>query len=160
MEKMQGRQAWIRALTAVALAVAFGGWPAMAQTAGSALTQDELRACLCEEQAIATLRQETQQRWAAYNNATAQEKKLNQQINEMRAKLYPYDASTRDQLDELISLRDRVHLQIRSQLLPALEQSTKALNVRIATYNARCVGRIVYQSDEAAARQNLVCPKP
>jgi DNA anti-recombination protein RmuC len=161
MKKMQGRRAWISALTAVILtAMSFGGWSAMAQTTGPALTQDELRTCLCEEQAIATLRQETQQRWAAYNNATAQEKKLNQQINEMRAKLYPYDPSVRDQLDELIALRDRVHLQVRAQLLPTLQQSTRALNDRVANYNARCVGRIIYNSDEIAARQNLVCPKP
>ncbi len=133
---------------------------AMAQSAPPALTVNELRVCICQEQKIAGLRATTADKDAAYKDRLAQSKRLTAQINQMSATMNPTDSLAQDQLSELIDLRARVQQQIRENALPALQQATNALNLEVQSYNAHCANRTIYDTDDVEAHKNLSCPKP
>jgi hypothetical protein len=130
---------------------------AVAQSA-PALTVPEIRACICQEQKIASLRSVTATKDADYRSRNDQVKDLTTQINQMTATMNPTDTLAQDQLSELIDLRARVQRQIRENALPALQQATNALNVEVQTYNANCANRTIYDTDDVEAHKNLVCP--
>ena len=133
---------------------------ALAQSAKPALTVPEIRACICQEQKIATMRGTTAEKDAAYRQRTDQIKGLTAQIDQMSATMNPSDSMAQDQLSELIDLRSRVQQQIRQGALPALQQATNALNAVIQSYNANCANRTIYDTDDAEAHKDLNCPKP
>ena len=145
---------WLAALVVAGLSTAA---PAMAQTA---LTVPQIRACLCQEQKIATLRALTADKDAAYKDRQSQSKGLTAQINQMTATMNPTDSLAQDQLSELIDLRARVQQQIRENALPALQQATNALNLEVQSYNGTCANKTIYDTDDVEAHKNLVCPKP
>ena len=145
---------WPAALAVAGLSVAA---PAMAQTA---LSVPQIRACLCQEQKIATLRATTAAKDAAYKDRTEQSKGLTTQINQMTATMNPTDTLAQDQLSELIDLRARVQQHIRDNAVPALQQATNALNLEVQSYNATCANKTIYDTDDVEAHKNLVCPKP
>jgi uncharacterized protein YlxW (UPF0749 family) len=134
--------------------------PAAAQSTGQALTVDQIRACICEKEVIGLLREKLADSQSAYEDRNAQIRQLTQQIDKMQATADPADASAQDQLSELMDLRARVEQQLNDNALPRLQQSTRNLNNEVADYNSKCVGRPMYDADQAAANTNLVCPKP
>lgn len=156
MGKPAGR--WLAVL--VLLGLSMTAPVAIAQTPQPALTVNEIRACLCEEQKIAALRAATADKDAAYKDRTEQSKRLTAQINQMTATMSPTDTLAQDQLSELIDLRARVQHQIRDNALPALQQATNALNLEVQKYNASCANRTIYDTDDVEAHKNLMCPKP
>jgi len=133
---------------------------ATAQTPQPALSVNEIRACLCEEEKIATLRGVTADKDADYKDRTSQSTGLTAQINQMTATMNPTDTLAQDQLSELIDLRARVQSHIRDTALPALQQATNALNIEVQKYNASCANRTIYDTDDVEAHKNLMCPKP
>ncbi len=146
------------AMLILAGSVIFAG-PLMAQSAPApALTVPQLRACICQEQQIASLRAVTAQRDATYRSRNDQVKDLTNQINQMTATMSPTDTMAQDQLSELIDLRARVQQQIRDNALPALQQATNALNFQVRNYNLNCANRTIYDTDDVEAHKNLVCP--
>jgi hypothetical protein len=150
---------WAHVLTGIGLLVLFME-PARAQSTGQPLTVDQVRACMCERQTIELLRQELADSQAAYDDRNHQIQRLSQQIDQMQATMDPSDASAQDQLNELMDLRARVEQQLNENALPRLQKSTRNFNNEVADYNGKCVNRPMYEADQTAARQNLVCPKP
>jgi hypothetical protein len=146
-------------LLGIGLLAALDG-PAAAQSASQALTVDQIRACMCEEQTIGRLRQDLATSQAAYDDRNAQIQRLSQKIQMLQATMDPNDTSAQDQLGELIDLRARVEQQLYEQELPRLQKSTRALNGEVADYNGKCVGRPIYETDQAAANKDFSCPKP
>ena len=150
---------WAYAVLAAGL-LALLAQPASAQSSGQALTVDQIRACMCEKATIANLRQGLVDSQAAYDERNVQIQHLTQQIDQMQATMDPADASAQDQLTELMDLRARVEQQLYENALPKLQKSTRDLNNEVADYNSKCVNRPIYDADQAAANQNLVCPGP
>ena len=136
--------------------IVFAG-PLMAQSA-PALTVPQIRACICQEQRIASLRTVTAEKDAAYRSRNDQVRDLTNQINQMTATMNPTDTLAQDQLSELIDLRARVQRQIRENALPALQQATNALNAQVQGYNLNCANRTIYDTDDVEAHKNLNCP--
>jgi hypothetical protein len=128
--------------------------PAAAQ---QALTVDQVRACLCEQQAMTVLRQRYDTAKATYDERTQREEHLTQQIDQMQASIGPNDLSAQDQLRELLDLRGRVSRDRYQTALPAWQQATRDLDAVVADYNAKCLGPI-YTMDVKKAQANLVCP--
>ena len=154
-----GGRGWGRAVLACGLLV----WVARAagaQSAAPALTVDQIRACMCEEQTIARLRVGLATSQADYDGRNGHIRRLTQKIDQMRATMDPNDASAQDQLGELIDLRSRVEQQLYENALPRLQKSTRALNNEVADYNAKCTNRPIYEVDQTAAKKDLVCPTP
>ena len=135
--------------------IVFAG-PLIAQSA--ALTVPQIRACICQEQRIASLRTVTAEKDAAYRSRNDQVRDLTNQINQMTATMNPTDTLAQDQLSELIDLRARVQRQIRENALPALQQATNALNAQVQGYNLNCANRTIYDTDDVEAHKNLNCP--
>jgi hypothetical protein len=136
--------------------IVFAG-PLMAQSA-PALTVPQIRACICQEQRIASLRTVTAEKDAAYRSRNDQVRDLTNQINQMTATMNPTETLAQDQLSELIDLRARVQRQIRENALPALQQATNALNAQVQGYNLNCANRTIYDTDDVEAHKNLNCP--
>lgn len=149
----------LRGIVALGLLVALSR-PAAAQSDNKALTVDQIRACLCEEQTIADLRQRLTASQANYDKSNAHIRHLTRQIEQLQATMDPNDTMAQDQLRELIDLRARVEQEMYEQSLPRLQKSTRDLNNEVADYNDRCASHPIYELDQAAAKQNLVCPKP
>ncbi len=142
--------------------LALAGWmaltaPVLAQSA-PALTVPQIRACLCQEQRIASLRTVTAQKDADYRSRNDQVKDLTTQINQMSATMSPTDTLAQDQLSELIDLRARVQRGVIETALPALQQATNMLNTEVQNYNLNCANRTIYDTDDVEAHKNLVCP--
>lgn len=152
-------RAWACALLAFALMAVHAG-PAIAQSTGQALTVDQIRACMCEEQTIARLRQGLAESQAAYDDRNGQIQRLTQKIDQMQATMDPNDVSAQDQLGELIDLRSRVEQQLNENALPRLQKSTRELNNKVADYNGKCANRPIYETDQTAANKDFACPKP
>jgi hypothetical protein len=153
---MNGR--WMNAAGGLLLASVVTGWqshPAVAQTA---LTVDQIRACLCEEQTLAKLRQSNDAAKAVYDDRAKREQHLSQQIEQLRLSMDPNDLAAQDQLRELIDLRARAAQDVRDTALPAWQEATRRLNATVADYNANCANRPIYNIDDAEARKNLICP--
>lgn len=131
--------------------------PVWAQSAPT-LTVPQIRACICQEQRIASLRAVTAQKDADYRSRNDQVKDLTTQINQMSATMSPTDTLAQDQLSELIDLRARVQRQIIETALPALQGATNALNAQVQNYNLNCANRTIYDTDDVEAHKNLSCP--
>jgi hypothetical protein len=128
--------------------------PAAAQ---QALTVDQIRACLCEQQALTVLHQRVDAAKATYDERTQREQHLTQQIDQMQASIGPNDLSAQDQLRDLLDLRGRVSRDRFETALPAWQQATRNLDAVVADYNAKCL-KPMYKPDIAQAQANLVCP--
>jgi hypothetical protein len=128
--------------------------PAAAQ---QALTVDQIRSCLCEQQALTVLRQRTDAAKATYDERTQREDRLTQQINQMQASIGANDLSAQDQLRELLDLRGRVSRDRLQTALPAWQQATRNLDAVVQDYNAKCL-KPMYKMDAERAQANLTCP--
>jgi hypothetical protein len=128
--------------------------PAAAQ---QALTVDQIRACLCEQQAMTVLRQRVDAAKATYEERTQREQRLSQQIEQMQSSIGANDLSAQDQLRELLDLRGRVSRDRMQTALPGWQQATRNLDAVVQDYNAKCL-KPMYRMDEAQAQANLVCP--
>ena len=149
---------WKSAAGGLLLAAAVTGWQARPAVAQTALTVDQIRACLCEEQTLAKLRQSNDAAKAVYDDRSQHEQHLSQQIEQLRLSMDPNDLAAQDQLRELIDLRARAAQDVRETALPAWQAATRRLNAAVGDYNANCANRPIYKIDDAEARKNLVCP--
>ena len=93
--------------------------PAAAQ---NALTADQVRVCLCEQQAMTVLRQRVDTAKATYDERTQREQRLTQQIEQLQSSTAATDLATQDQIRELLDLRGRVSRDRMQTALPAWQQ--------------------------------------
>jgi len=128
--------------------------PAAAQ---QALTVDQIRACLCEDQAMAVLRQRNEAAKAKYDSLTKRENTLSTQIDQLQSTMTASDLAAQDQLRELIDIRTSISQDRMKNALPAWEAAAQQLNTVVADYNAKCT-KPMYQIDLDQARKNLTCP--
>lgn len=156
---MNGVRATLRrAGAATAFILSLGlGLPAPAQTA---LTVDEIRDCLCREQALQTLRGQTDGQRLRYNDAQAELKSLEDQIANMRKTMNPDDELSVQILVEMVHRRDALNAQLRDTVGPETQAAVAKLNQAVSEYNGRCAQRTMLKIDVEAASRNLICPKP
>jgi membrane-bound lytic murein transglycosylase B len=128
--------------------------PAAAQ---QALTEDQIRVCLCEQQAMTVLRQRVDTAKATYDERTQREQRLSQQIEQMQSSVGPNDLAAQDQLRELLDLRGRVSRDRIQTALPAWQQAARNLDAVVQDYNANCL-KPMYKMDVERAQANLSCP--
>ncbi|MFZ5789156.1 MAG: hypothetical protein ACOY3L_00505 [Pseudomonadota bacterium] len=145
-----------RASAATAFILSLGlGLPVMAQTA---LTVDEIRDCLCREQALNILRGQTDGQRLRFNDAQADLKKLEDQIANMRKTMNPDDELSVQIMVEMIRRRDALNAELRDKVGPETQAAVAKLNQAVADYNARCAQRTMLKMDVETASRNLVCP--
>jgi hypothetical protein len=133
------------------------GLPAMAQTA---LTVDEIRDCLCREQALKTLRGQTDGQRLRFNDAMAALKGLDDQIANMRRTMNPDDELSVQIMVEMIHRRDALSAELHDKVGPETQAAVAKLNQAVADYNERCAQKTMLKMDVETASRNLVCPVP
>jgi hypothetical protein len=126
--------------------------------ADSAMTVDEIRDCMCREQALQNLRQETGVQQTRYNDARAQLQSLETQIANMRKTMNPSDDVSVQIMSEMIRQRDTLTNQIRTAVYPQTQAAVAKLNAVVADYNQRCTQRPMLKTDVDNASKSLACP--
>ncbi len=133
---------------------------AQAQATGPAMTTDEIRVCLCQEQALEQKRNEVDTQSALLSERQQELTSLDTEIKRQAAALPSSDQVGQQVLQDLIqqqmALRNMIQLQIR----PAYNRSAADLRQQVETYNAQCTARPRYALDAQQAAANLVCPVP
>jgi|SRR5882724_4709287 len=126
--------------------------------ADSFMSPDEVRDCLCREQALQSMRQENDALQAQLNDARAQVQDLQTKIDNMRKTMNPNDNASVRTLSEMISQRDALNNQYRATVFPQAWAATSKLNTAVDEYNQRCTGRSMRNIDVENARNNPACP--
>ena len=131
---------------------------ALAQATGPAMTEDEIRVCLCQEQALEQKRAEVDTQGALLAERQQELDSLSAEIQRQAATVPSSDVVGQQVLQDLIhqqiALRNMIQLQIR----PGYIQSSADLRQIIENYNAQCVSRPRYALDAQRAAENLACP--
>lgn len=130
------------------------GQPAAAQ---EALTVDQIRACLCEDQAMTVLRQRNQAAKSRYDSLTQRENTLSQQIDQLQSNASSGDLAAQDQLRELIDIRTSISQDRMRNALPAWQAAAHQLDSVVQDYNLKCT-KPMYKMDLERAQANLSCP--
>jgi hypothetical protein len=125
--------------------------------AQQALTVDEVRACLCEDQLLSVLRQRNATAKARFDELTQRDNAMSQQIDQLQNSVIQGDLAAQDQLRELIDRRTQIS-QDRRVALSAWQAAAQNLNATVQDYNAKCTTRPMFQGDVDQAKQNLTCP--
>ena len=144
-------------IASLALFLAMAAAPGRA-LAASAMTEDEIRDCMCRERALQTLREETGLQQSKYRDARSQLQSLETQIANMRKTMNPEDDISVQILTEMIRQRDALNTQIRTTTYPETQAAVSKLNAAVADYNQRCTQRAMLKTDVDNASRNLVCP--
>lgn len=144
----------------VSFFVLSSGHGVMAQATGPAMTTDEIRVCLCQEQALEQKRSEADTQAALLDERQQELNSLDAEIKRQAAALPSSDQVGQQVLQDLIrqqmALRNMIQLQIR----PSYNTLVSDLRQRVETYNAQCTARPRYALDAQQAAANLVCPVP
>lgn len=122
------------------------------------MSLDEVRYCLCQEQAIKGLRQDLAEKRSAYDGAKARLSAMQIEINTMRSTMDPNDSLKVQLLAEQIGRRDQASRSIQAAEYPALQSATGRLNAAVAQYNQNCANRSMRKLDIETASSNLQCP--
>ena len=150
-----------RPLSAVGCALMLlvsSGDAVLAQATGPAMTEEEIRVCLCQELAMEQKRNEYETQSALLAERQQELDSLSAEIKRQAAILPSSDVVGQQVLQDLIqqqiALRNMIQLQIR----PAVIQSSADLRQMVDTFNAQCTSRPRYTLDAQRAAENLVCP--
>ncbi len=147
-------------IAALGLLACTGLFPAAAQSTGPAMTTDEIRVCLCKNQAMEQKRDLVDTQASLLDERQQELNSLDAEIKRQAAALPPDDVVGQQVLQDLIhqqmALRNLIQLDIR----PAYNRSLAELRQVIETYNVECTSRPRYATDAQEAEKNLVCPAP
>lgn len=133
---------------------------AQAQSAGKALTVDEMKGCLCMEQELDGRRADVATRRAMLDERNAQLTVLSAQIKARRAGLNQEDTIGQQMLKSLLSQETALRDLIQSDTRPAVNQSVSEYNALLGIYQTECLSRPRFKFDADIAAKDLVCPMP
>jgi len=120
----------------------------------------EISACLCLQQAVATLSAEMNQRTLALGAVGRQLSDLDAQLAQARANLNVNDPNAVARYKAVLEQRDAAY---RQSIGPAHADATRATaryNERVNEYNARCANRPFNSALVADIQAHLSCPSP
>lgn len=121
------------------------------------MTQAEIRACLCQQEAMNALRLKQAEDQNFFQRASPLERQLTEQIDHLRSTMHPDDKEAQEQLRALIDQRSKAEQDRRAIALRAWQDATDHLVSEVVDYNAKCVARTILETDAYLARQGLVC---
>ena len=120
----------------------------------------EISACLCLQQAVATLSAEMNQKTQALDAVSRQLSDLDAQLAQARANLNVNDPNAVARYKGVLEQRDAAY---RQSIGPAHADATRATaryNERVNEYNARCANRPFNSALVADIQAHLSCPPP
>ena len=118
----------------------------------------EISACLCLQQAVATLSAEMNQRTQALDAVGRQLSELDAQLAQARANLNVNDPNAVARYKGVLEQRDAAYRQSIGPVHADATQATARYNERVNEYNARCANRPFNSALVADIRAHLSCP--
>ena len=120
----------------------------------------EISACLCLQQAVATLSAEMNQRTLALGAVGRQLSDLDAQLAQARANLNVNDPNAVARYKAVLEQRDAAYRQSIGPTHADATQATARYNERVNEYNARCANRPFNSALVADIQAHLSCPPP
>ena len=120
----------------------------------------EISACLCLQQAVATLSAEMNQRTQALGAVSRQLSDLDAQLAQARANLNVNDPNAVARYKAVLEQRDAAYRQSIGPVHADATQATARYNERVNEYNARCANRPFNSALVADIQTHLSCPPP
>lgn len=151
------RNSWLALPLAAAL---FATLPLGQAVRAQSLSIEEVRDCLCREQALKGLRQDVAEKRAAYDAAHDRLNALQRDIDQTRTSINPNNSIQVQLLVEQVQRRDALRTAIQQNEYPALQGPISRLNQAVAEYNQLCANRPMRKIDVEAAQRDLQCPTP
>jgi Skp family chaperone for outer membrane proteins len=118
---------------------------------------EQIRDCLCQQQALEALSSRVSATSGAYNQRQQELQSIEQQLAELQRTATPGDPQAVSQSQALIDRRNVLRDQLRGESQP-YQSSTRDYNQRAEQYNATCTKLPMLSFDVAAAKENLSCP--
>jgi len=118
----------------------------------------EIAACLCLQQAVATLSAEMNQKTQALDAVSRQLSDLDAQLAQARANLNVNDPNAVARYKGVLEQRDAAYRQSIGPVHADATQATARYNERVNQYNARCANRPFNSALVADIRAHLSCP--
>lgn len=131
---------------------------ARAQQVAPALSLEEVRECLCLEQAMNAYQEEMDLRGGILRERENELERVGMEIEVKRAAMNPEDEQAIAELKELINRQQSLRDLLRRDLIPSYRAALDAFNEAGATYNRQCAGRRIYSTDVEKVQGNLQCP--
>jgi hypothetical protein len=118
----------------------------------------EIGACLCLQQAVATLSAEMNAKKQALDAVTRQLADLDAQLASERSTLNVNNPDAVARYKALLEQRDAAYRQSIGPIHADATQATARYNARVNEYNARCANRPFNSAIVAQIQATLVCP--
>ena len=118
----------------------------------------EIAACLCLQQAVATLSAEMNQKTQALDAVSRQLSDLDAQLAQARANLNVNDPNAVARYKGVLEQRDAAYRQSIGPVHADATQATARYNERVNEYNARCANRPFNSALVAEIQAHLSCP--
>lgn len=142
---------------AALLAVSVSGSVAWAQVVHS---PDEIRACLCKEQTVATLNGEVQAQSRAYDEKRRGFDALDKQVQTSRPQVNVNSPADVDAFKRLLQRRDDAADELAGSATKSYAAAVQRYNQAVSDYNGSCAGKAFDQDQLAELKRTLSCPKP
>jgi hypothetical protein len=118
----------------------------------------EISACLCLQQAVATLGADMNARKQALDTVTRQLAELDAQLARERSAINVNNPDAVARYKALLEQRDAAYRQSIGPVYADAAQATARYNARVSEYNAHCANRPFNSAIVAQVQVNLVCP--
>ena len=121
---------------------------------------DEIRSCLCQEQAVAALDGQVQAESRAYEDKRQAFQSLDRQVQQRRPQVNVKSQVDVDAFKRLLEQRDQAADVLAGDATKSYADAVAHYNQAVARYNGACAGKAYDPDQLAELRRSLSCPKP
>ncbi|MGO8919377.1 MAG: hypothetical protein ACLQJR_26035 [Stellaceae bacterium] len=121
---------------------------------------DEIRSCLCREQAVTALNGEVQAQSRAYEAQRQSFEALDKAVQTGRPQVNVNNPADVDAFKRLLEQRDEAADTLAGSANKSYADTVQRYNQAVADYNAGCAGKAFDPDQVAALKPTLSCPKP
>jgi hypothetical protein len=121
---------------------------------------EAVRACVCQQQSLATLLDEVHTRQQSYDNGQKELDALNSELEARRTKMDIYNDADVQAYKKLLQRRDDAATVFNGETTPGYNAAIARYNEVLAGYNGNCGGKSFDPDAYAKVQAALSCPKP
>jgi hypothetical protein len=145
---------------AVAMAMTLLGLGAEARAQEVERSPEQIRGCLCQERALATLNAEVQNQSRLYEDKRQAFQQLDNQVQTARPKVNVNDRAEVEAFKRLLERRDTAADTLAGEATRSYGDAVTRYNKAVASYNSGCAGKAYDPDQLAEIRRTLSCPTP
>lgn len=121
---------------------------------------DAVRACLCQDQTLATLQDTLRERQQNYDNSQKALADLNSALDAQRAKMDVYNNADVEAYKALLQRRDDAQAAFTNEVTPSYNAAIQRYNAARDGYQGSCAGKSYDPTVYNAVQPTLACAKP